>query len=1007
MPGPVGAIAQTTGAFNVHAQASTARPLSSAQHIISARVTHFWYHAANLIQAGREGGRESFSLSRLNSSLDVEGRIIDQYPLFYQKQHSEQHYSRRPHLQATDISFSTSGAPCSRHWSRSRGPMWMFLLLLWQPPLGSGMPLHTLQALAPTENKSSHGPPAPSTSPAPPVTPTLLPTHSEPPALSLNLGLNFKIKVRSPGKGRPGEGPGGASAKPGLPPTWPAAPTRSQAAGSRFWTEALGGSGWLGPGPAEELPSGPSRWAWDGAPARAAPGPTLQHPLPLWPRLAEKGLPLPAGEDSKELEFKIDIDLTAGLGKEGSLAPNSSGSGTGWRYPLLPGLSVGISEIASKLGAPGLLGSTPPPETWEPLEWNGTGGAREQPGDFRPTPAWVSGPGLESSSPAASPGGEGAFAALPGCLPEHPEDCGSPLPEPGSPPLSALLLPALPLFVPLHADWNTALAEWGLAWEAHVYGACSLFALLALLSLLGLLGLLGRCPAGCKLLALLQLLLTGAGGARAALLLGDAYGQLELLPDFAVRLLHDLALPCLSSALAVTLLLLSLRPRVKLSAGSSLRHACLLAILVLLHFSVATGAILAADLLHQFPFLLLASRAVFALLAALLSASFLVFYCLARVDTAQIYDLKSAAPPACPCPFADARQWSRAARTALPAASFGLLSAGLHTYAILHVLGYGLSPELFGPWPWWALQLACRLCEAGMGLPLACLGLYPVFCSPAEGCCCPCCGPLLCLSPDHAAVKTQILPNNFQWALSQHEKLVICDTITRSESDYLPLYAMPAEEPGSARGGPCAEPPSRLSVALEASVDPTADFRPPSPIDLRRSIDEALCSEGLFQGGAAAFYASSSLSLRLAGGPSAESDLYRTASCVELVPGRSQADGEASLDASGPNTTLSSPGPWRGSTCSSSLYKQSTDTCSLVLCSSPGGSSSVAPVAYGSPPRSPPLPGRQYWVLTPISQESLASVGQPGADAALLQEEFMDVCRQIDTLSVSSDTIDL
>ncbi|KAH0617255.1 hypothetical protein JD844_029142 [Phrynosoma platyrhinos] len=625
--------------------------------------------------------------------------------------------------------------------------------------------------------------------------------------------------------------------------------------------------------------------------------------------------------------------------------------------------------------------------------------------------------GPESSSLTASPGGEGAFAALPGCLPDRPEDCGSPLPEPVPPALSSLLPPAVPLFVLLHSDWNSAQAEWGLAWEAHIYGAGSLFALLALLSLLGLLALPCRCPVSCKLLTLLHLLLASAGGARALLLFGDAWGQLELLPDFAVRLLHDLALPCLTSALAVAFLLLALRSRAKGSTrAAGLQHPCLLALLVLLHFSVATGAALAADLLNQLPFLLLASRGLFALLSALLSSSLLVFYCLARVDTAgQVYDLKTTATPTCRCPFGDARRWRRAARAALSAACFGLLSASLHTYALLHALGYGLSPELFGPWPWWALQLACRLCEAGMGLPLACLGLCPLFCPPSESWC-QCCGGLLSLTPEHSrasTAKSQLLPNNFQWALSQHsEKLVICDTIARSESDYLPLYAIPEAEVWPATDG-----------ATPDASDPTADFRPPSPIDLRRSIDEALCSEGLFQEGGPLYTPSTFSSLSLAREPSVGSSLSRAASCVELVPVPSQAadEGEASLETSVPNTTLSSPGPWRAgsapttttssstnSSATCSPCKCSTEDSSLALCTSPGQSSaSGMPPLSESPLRSPPPPGRQHWVLTPVSQESLASVGQPGADTALLQKEFMDVCRQIDTLSVSSETIDL
>uniref|UniRef100_A0ABM5GLC7 Proline-rich transmembrane protein 4 n=1 Tax=Pogona vitticeps TaxID=103695 RepID=A0ABM5GLC7_9SAUR len=930
----------------------------------------------------------------------------------------------------------------SSRWPRTSRPMWTAVLLLCLPRLGLGMPLHALQSLSPARNESAHGPQPPSPSGALPVTPTVLATSSEAPALSLNLGLNFKIKVRSQGKSRPGEGTAGATS------TRPAVPTQSQApgGGARFWAEALGGSGWPGPGPAaaDELPSEPGGWAWDGSSARStrldpwAPAPTPQHPFSLWPRRAEKGPVVPAvpsqeeGE-SKELEFKIDIDLTAGLGKEGALAPNgSSSSSPGRQYPLLPGLRVGIKEITSKLG---LFGSTLPPETWEPPEWNATGSSWQEEGDSHPTPVWVSGPGLESSSLSASPGSEGAFVALPGCLPgARPEDCGSPRPELDSPPLSSLLLPSLPLFVPLHSDWNTAQADWGLAWEAHIFGAGALFALLALLSLLGLLALPCRCPpgGGGRLLALLHLLLLGAGGARAGLLFGEAWGQLERFPDVAVRLMHDLALPCLTSAFAVAFLLLSLRSRLQRSARTGSRPACLLALLVVLHFSVAAGAVLAADLLSLFPFVLLASRGVFALLAAGLSSSFLIFSCLARAEeAAQVYDLKSAPPPAGRWPFAEAREWQRAARTALPAACFGLLSAALQTYAILHALGFGLSQDLFGPWPWWALQLACRLCEAGMGLPLACLGLYPLLCPPCghEGWG-RCCGRLLCLSPDHraagAAVKTQILPNNHfqQWGLSQHEKLVVCDTITRSESDYLPLYALPAGDPSGARA-----PASPRAPAAEDAGDPTADFRPPSPIDLRRSIDEALCSEGLFQEGSA-LYASSTFSFSLTREPPSSSSsssssslgshLSRTASCAELVPARSSlAAGEASPETSAPNTTLSSPGPWPGSSGATSPSKQSTGACSLVLCSpsrspSPGGSPPPVPAACGSPPRSPPPPGRQYWVLTPVSQESLASVGRPppppapqGTDAALLQEQFLDVCRQIDTLSVSSDTIDL
>lgn len=203
------------------------------------------------------------------------------------------------------------------------------------------MPLSMFQALAFTRNDSSHRLRTSSTSP-PPLTAS--PPHSEAPALSLNLGLNFKIKLRSQGQGRLADaGPREASVRPRLPPT------HSQALGNRFWPEALGGSGWMSTGPADELPSSPGRWGWDRSRAHAIPTP--QHPGTLWPKLTEKGLVVPTSEHDKEIEFKIDIDLTAGLGQDGGLAPNSSVASR--RYTLFPGLRVGISEIASRLGAPG------------------------------------------------------------------------------------------------------------------------------------------------------------------------------------------------------------------------------------------------------------------------------------------------------------------------------------------------------------------------------------------------------------------------------------------------------------------------------------------------------------------------------------------------------------------------------------------------------------------------------------------------------------------------------
>ncbi|XP_070611109.1 LOW QUALITY PROTEIN: proline-rich transmembrane protein 4 [Erythrolamprus reginae] len=820
-----------------------------------------------------------------------------------------QHVQRRQGVPLPAPKNGRGGASSRRRLTPR--PMWYFLLLLLLllclcPPPGSAMPPPASQ-------------PEPGPSLTPPATPTPPPSHSEAPALRLNLGLNFQVKVRSQGKGMPHQGPDRAATptRPPLPRSRPDAPARSPA-------EAPGGP--TSTAPAEEEPfAGPTSGASNASSSSSAHASPAHH---------SSATPLRPREQSSQLEVQVDIGLSAGLGQERGAVLGGGGS-------LLPALADALG-MAGQGGGPGLFGFTLPPELWKPPEWNVTGSPAGESQDPLATAGGTPEPGPAESSgnPAAPQGSEEAFVALPACLPDRPDACGSPRPEP----VPSQLLPSGPLFVPLHSDWTAALAAWGPAWEGHVYGAGALFALLAALALMGLLALPCRrrplpAPEG-RLLGLLQLLLLGAGGARVGLLFfgqaAEGRGRRARLPALAVRLLRDLPLPCLTSALAAALLLLSRRPRAKLSARPGLRPPCLLALLLLGHFSAAAGAVLAAE---RLPGLLLASRGLFALLAALLSAALLGCSCLARGEAAQIYDLRNGPPPPPPAaatPSAAGRHWSRAARAASPAAAFGLLSAGLHAYSVLQALGYGLRPALFGPWPWWALQLACRLCEAGVGLPLAAFGLY-------LSCGCSAC------RPRHPPAQAPALPSSLHWALSQHEKAGACGDPRglRGQSDYLPLCAAPAW--------------SVLSLATEAA-DPTADFQPPSPIDLRRSIDEALSSEGLLRG-SGAFSASSLLSLASA----PERPRAHAASCLELALAPAEGDGAATRPSS-PASPAAGPSRSRASSPASS------------------------PAAGDSPE-----PSRGF----------LASAEQPGEDAAPTPEKPMDASPQADAVSVGSDTIDL
>ncbi|OCT87170.1 proline-rich transmembrane protein 4 [Xenopus laevis] len=589
------------------------------------------------------------------------------------------------------------------------------------------------------------------------------------------------------------------------------------------------------------------------------------------------------------------------------------------------------------------------------------------------------------------------------------------------------LLPSQPIFIMLHSDWNTSVADWGIAWEALVYGSVGLFGSVTLLSLLSLFCLVFRCPSGGPYLAVLHLFLIFVGSGRAFSLFYDAYGHQERLPVFIAILLHELAFPCMTTSFSIVFLLLSSRCQMQCSTPRLLR-LCILSAIVVFHFVVSAGTVVLVDFLHKFAFLLLVSHGVYIILTVLLSLSFFIFCCVARVQTTQIYDLKNSAPPVeyrSGCPFANAKDWSRATHIVLVASFFGLLNAVLQLYAVLYAMGYGGS-IVFGPWTWWAFQLSSSLCEVGACLPLAVVGTYPLFSSNDIGRN-NCWTKLFCLSPGHVTMKANILQANSQWSSSQHEKLLICDTIIRSDSEFFPLYTLVEKRMSlgedisliynstkslEVQGLSHQKTPSFISVQVDS--DSTVDFQPPSPINLRRSIDEALFSEALipkslFHGTAL----SSSLSLTIKSTTQLEENifrekasdrgLYRTSSCMEIDTGFPAARPASTTCRQG---NLSSPSSqvWRGrESTTSSLYKISQDGSSLALCLSSDNADSSA-YNYEHKQGCSQQSKGAYHTLLPPSQESL--------DIATKQEnslcdDFKDVFVPIDAMSVSSDTIDL
>ncbi|XP_077591216.1 proline-rich transmembrane protein 4-like [Stigmatopora nigra] len=619
-----------------------------------------------------------------------------------------------------------------------------------------------------------------------------------------------------------------------------------------------------------------------------------------------------------------------------------------------------------------------------------------------------------------------------------------------SDPLGPSLEHSSALFVPLYSDWNTALAAWGFAWEAHVYGLGSIFSAFGLISALSLLGLPFRCPSGSPYFTLLHFFVLGFAGTQAFRLLYDAYAHQDVLPPLSALLLSQLPFPCLTAAFSLAFFLLSLRSRKHLSLSlaispslSALPKPRLLLFFSLAHFAVSLGCVGVSRLFHGLPAtILLLPQGAFVCSTLFLSFSYLVFYCLIRVDAGRIYkpddegECGGGSPDVVPptaCPFAKAEDWSRAAGAGVGAALCLLGCGGLHFYGILHALGLdGLGNYGLPPWPWWGYQTGCRVCEAGACLGLSLIGTRPLFCGRKSSRARPKPGSwsrLSCSSPGR--------PNSpvISWSQNQSEKKQLCDGQSevlalgpladssrkqfacvasphQSQTTFLPKATSPARRP------------KNMEYQFSFGADSTADLCPPSPIDLSRSIDQALFSESLFRhsifGSQRLFPSPSSRSLGSPergtpkqGSALVQNSLYRTTSCSDL-------DQDIDCESSQAQSELKSENlNWKESNCGSTLGLCSKAGEIRKLRSNSWANRGQSGAHNNSLPRaiSQLSYHRRYRTLSVTSKDGQGSRRLGGTkqlseskqlewDTAA-QAEFVDVCRQIDSWSVCSDTIEL
>ncbi|XP_075773476.1 LOW QUALITY PROTEIN: proline-rich transmembrane protein 3 [Pelodiscus sinensis] len=621
----------------------------------------------------------------------------------------------------------------------------------------------------------------------------------------------------------------------------------------------------------------------------------------------------------------------------------------------------------------------------------------------RPTPPATRHPGAAGTRPSGPPRPPPATPrrglvrvstqrALP--RPALPEP-GPSLPcPPGSRPCS-LLQPNRTLL-----RWADLQRRLSLAWGMHVYGTSSLFLLLSLLCAASLLCLPGRglphLP--CRLAALALLL--GAGLLRATFLLADPYGSRARLPAPAVRLLYNAPFPLLLSAFALLLLLLR---------GARRQRLRLLAALAALHSALLLGA----DLLSP-P------------LSPLLGVGLHLLSCacgaaLMLAPPAAYWQLRQAqrgceAPP-------ELHGLGPCARVLLGCSAPGLLCCGLQGYGALW-LGGVLGPPGEFSWPWWFVQLWFRLGELLLSFALCFVASYPL-CQRCGAAGHTCWAKLLRYLCAHRKAEAPEPPHGcYAWANGAPEQAA---SHLRTPPEQLHLRALKGKGrrvPGTSAGGypsslgrPGASPQhpsvaasghSHTSLGGEkASVPSLAEleFRPPSPINLSRSIDQALFREHLVRD--SVFLR---CSLQCSRRPDSCSSLRRSSLLAPmaepLLPAKAWPRRSSDPDCLARYSSLSDLPSLRprglpseprteGTISGSSLDSFSRGSMKISWNPWRHGLSSLESLPLEeTPSRAPLLP-------------SEAPAGEAGDSEREARRSFLALSKQVDSRSLSSDTIEL
>lgn len=407
--------------------------------------------------------------------------------------------------------------------------------------------------------------------------------------------------------------------------------------------------------------------------------------------------------------------------------------------------------------------------------------------------------------------------------------------------------------------WDDMRRTLAFAWELHVFGSAGLFISLAILAVVGMAGACTLPPPFCDALTLANGLLILSGTLRAVLLLLDPYGTRQILSRATLAALHNVPMQLLLWA-QVALALVTLREFNLLLFPLKLQQTWLVGGLAVLHCT----PLVVADLFSQ------TFSPALPLLLQTLSLCWGLPFCMGIL------------PKSCsnlnPFLRSSVPQWGPsqriekcAKRVTAVCAFLGVLCCSLQMYSLLWLYGLLGNWRRFG-WGWWLSQFWARILELGWGFSLLVLGSW-IFWMPSRG----------FSRGDLGQSRSELFKGMekkslWRWVLAHIRK----GPLRKSEKTWEDLMPRNWATCNLSKTGfsnnnimcPYDEPTA--DTILEYRPDPVSiscsdtqatllwqkvgerecvlsliefDMRPPSPINLRRSIDNALHHGQLLTGG--------------------------------------------------------------------------------------------------------------------------------------------------------------